>query len=250
MASNDLTYICGEYRERNVTFDFNRRSALSGSGARFWLSIGKLPQILHKVPTISLPPPSAAYPDFVAEDSWVPQDAYQDAYFFHSYLDQQGHAAIKFRHLDKELTTCSLHPLPLLFQDLIRESFRFDHTIILSQPPLLGMSLNSSSTLASCTGLGPNVDSDGDNPRLLNTADSITIPMVFGVIGVVLTLATIIIGIIQIQIAWKHQRKTANCRADLELAVELSPPSSDTTAASSLYVAVHKTISESHVNSY
>jgi hypothetical protein len=48
--------------------------------------------------------------------------------------------------------------------------------------------------------------------------------MVFGVLGLVITLATIIIGIIQIKIAWKHQHQTANCRIDLEAAVNLSSP--------------------------
>lgn len=73
-----------------------------------------------------------------------------------------------------------------------------------------------------------------------NNADTIAIPVVFGVIGVVLTLATIIIGIVQIQIAWKHQRKTANCRADLETAVELSSSSPGIAAATTLYIAVLK----------
>ena len=89
---------------------------------------------------------------------------------------------------------------------------------------------NSSSTLASCTGLGQDIDPHGDNPQLSNSADTIAIPVVFGVIGVVLTLATIIIGIIQIQIAWKHQHDTANCRIDLETS------SPDIAAATSLYV--------------
>jgi hypothetical protein len=145
---------------------------------------------------------------------------------------------IDFRDLDKELTTCSPHPLPLLFQNLIKEPFRFGNTILRPQSPPLGMSLNSSSTLKSCTGLGPNIDPDGDNSRLSNNADTIAIPVVFGVIGVVLTLATIIVGIIQIRIVWKHQRKTANCRADLETAVELSSSSPDIIAATSLYVAM------------
>ena len=86
------------------------------------------------------------------------------------------------------------------------------------------MSVKSSLTLVSCKGHGPNIVPDGDNLRSSNTADAIAVPVVFGVLGLVLTLATIIIGIIQIKIAWKHQHQTANCRIDLEAAVNRSSP--------------------------
>ena len=92
----------------------------------------------------------------------------------------------------------------------------------------------------SCTGLDQSIDPVNESIRPSNSADAIAIPVAFGVIGVVLTLATTIVGIIQIRTARKHQQETAKCQADLESAVEPPSPSPDVSMATSSDVAVQK----------
>jgi hypothetical protein len=55
-----------------------------------------------------------------------------------------------------------------------------------------------------------------------NTLDTLTIPVVFGAIGAVLTLATIVIGIIQIRAARCRHRDAEAGQSDHEL-VEQQP---------------------------
>lgn len=96
-----------------------------------------------------------------------------------------------------------------------------------------GMFANLSSMVVSYKDLEPSVDPVDEPARPSSTADTTTIPMIFGMIGVALTLATTAIGIMQIKIAVKHRESTTNCRDDLETAIELSSPSPDLTTFTS-----------------
>ena len=100
------------------------------------------------------------------------------------------------------------------------------------------MSTNLSSALVSCKDLGPSIDPVNESARQSNTADTTIVPIIFGAIGAALTLATIVIGIMQIKIALKHRESTINCRGDLETATELSSPFPDLTTITLSNVAI------------